>query len=254
MTDIGKCFILLSLTGVLCAGRAAEANAVVLETDTVSFSGESPEGEPLLYLPRYSGVGTLTEVDFLFTSSVGVAGSFSLASNKPITFTLTEDALVEFHAAADAPAALSSVGQFAPEPYSAAPLSYFLVGTQSFSVTSTALTVPFGPFSNSGQERAAFTAPNDLSGFVGNTSYSFQVNYSYAQAISYNPALNNTYVLSGAGFSVSSLYAGAVTVTYAGDLPVAGVPEPSSWAMTILGFAGFGCMAYLRRSVPIHAA
>ena len=30
----------------------------------------------------------------------------------------------------------------------------------------------------------------------------------------------------------------------------AGVPEPSTWAMMVLGFAGLGYMAYRRRSKP----
>jgi hypothetical protein len=33
-----------------------------------------------------------------------------------------------------------------------------------------------------------------------------------------------------------------------GPFPVAGVPEPSTWAMMILGFAGVGFMAYRRRN------
>ena len=30
--------------------------------------------------------------------------------------------------------------------------------------------------------------------------------------------------------------------------PVPGVPEPSTWAMTLLGFAGIGFMAYKRKN------
>ena len=35
-----------------------------------------------------------------------------------------------------------------------------------------------------------------------------------------------------------------------GDTTTAGVPEPSTWAMMILGFAGVGFMAYRRKSKP----
>ncbi len=35
-----------------------------------------------------------------------------------------------------------------------------------------------------------------------------------------------------------------------GDLTVSSVPEPSTWAMMILGFAGIGFMAYRRKSKP----
>jgi hypothetical protein len=33
-------------------------------------------------------------------------------------------------------------------------------------------------------------------------------------------------------------------------LTIAAVPEPSTWAMMILGFAGIGFMAYRRKSQP----
>jgi PEP-CTERM motif len=35
-----------------------------------------------------------------------------------------------------------------------------------------------------------------------------------------------------------------------GKGPVTAVPEPSTWAMMILGFAGIGFMAYRRKSKP----
>jgi PEP-CTERM motif-containing protein len=34
----------------------------------------------------------------------------------------------------------------------------------------------------------------------------------------------------------------------------AAVPEPSTWAMMILGFAGIGFMAYRRRNGALHVA
>ena len=36
--------------------------------------------------------------------------------------------------------------------------------------------------------------------------------------------------------------------------PVASVPEPSTWAMMALGFAGIGAMTYRRRKSPMLAA
>ncbi|MBI5264979.1 MAG: PEPxxWA-CTERM sorting domain-containing protein [Bradyrhizobium sp.] len=35
---------------------------------------------------------------------------------------------------------------------------------------------------------------------------------------------------------------------------VTGVPEPSTWAMMILGFAGLGLVAYRRRKIALGAA
>jgi hypothetical protein len=36
-------------------------------------------------------------------------------------------------------------------------------------------------------------------------------------------------------------------------IAVAAVPEPSTWAMMILGFAGIGAMTYRRRKQAIQA-
>ena len=49
----------------------------------------------------------------------------------------------------------------------------------------------------------------------------------------------------------SSLYLNGNPVgTAYGTFVVAGVPEPSTWAMLLLGFAGLGFMAYRRKSKP----
>jgi hypothetical protein len=37
------------------------------------------------------------------------------------------------------------------------------------------------------------------------------------------------------------------------DTTIGGVPEPSTWAMMMLGFAGVGFLAYRRRKVPALA-
>lgn len=46
-------------------------------------------------------------------------------------------------------------------------------------------------------------------------------------------------------FSLNSITSGPATLTISA---VAAVPEPSTWAMMILGFAGVGFMAYRRRN------
>jgi hypothetical protein len=43
---------------------------------------------------------------------------------------------------------------------------------------------------------------------------------------------------------------GALTITDRGPSLTAAVPEPSTWAMMILGFCGVGFMAYRRKSKP----
>jgi len=41
---------------------------------------------------------------------------------------------------------------------------------------------------------------------------------------------------------------GGGTSGYGGNLSVAAIPEPGTWAMMLLGFAGVGFMAYRRRN------
>jgi hypothetical protein len=40
------------------------------------------------------------------------------------------------------------------------------------------------------------------------------------------------------------------TVLFSPNILLAAVPEPSTWAMLLLGFAGIGFMAYRRKSKP----
>lgn len=42
----------------------------------------------------------------------------------------------------------------------------------------------------------------------------------------------------------------SVSVTLPDNFYIRGVPEPSTWAMMLLGFAGIGLMAYRRKSKP----
>ena len=48
---------------------------------------------------------------------------------------------------------------------------------------------------------------------------------------------------------VSKNWAGGAEIAVYGA--VAAVPEPSTWAMMLLGFAGIGFLAYRRKSKPV---
>ena len=72
-----------------------------------------------------------------------------------------------------------------------------------------------------------------------------------------SPADTLTYSMSGLTFAVDNpgrhqIDGGAYTVSSpivtGGLFPVGAVPEPSTWAMMILGFFGVGFMAYRRKS------
>jgi hypothetical protein len=64
-----------------------------------------------------------------------------------------------------------------------------------------------------------------------------------------HPAINgNAEWIDGTDNGLSAC--GNCTVDFSTSFTVAGVPEPSTWAMMILGFAGIGFMAYRRKSKP----
>jgi hypothetical protein len=63
--------------------------------------------------------------------------------------------------------------------------------------------------------------------------------------VSYNGTLNSSSPSTPRTYNLPGL-----TLTGAGFTEVAAVPEPSTWAMMILGFVGVGFMAYRRKAKP----
>jgi hypothetical protein len=61
-----------------------------------------------------------------------------------------------------------------------------------------------------------------------------------------------TNIVAGHNFDLDPNYAVAIDV-FLGD-GVAAIPEPSTWAMMILGFAGLGFMAYRRKTRPLQCS
>jgi hypothetical protein len=77
-------------------------------------------------------------------------------------------------------------------------------------------------------------------------------NYAISFKLSDDGNLSTFSALSTNGDTTDTGGNGIDVLTYAQDgVPIAGgVPEPSTWAMMILGFAGIGFMAYRRKSKP----
>jgi hypothetical protein len=59
-----------------------------------------------------------------------------------------------------------------------------------------------------------------------------------------NPSL---YLTTGQNYFVNVYFDTASPASFSGNFITAAVPEPSTWAMMILGFAGIGWMAYRRK-------
>jgi hypothetical protein len=132
-------------------------------------------------------------------------------------------------------------------------------GTGFFTVTTPALnTSPFDTVANGGLIAMSFTLSNGLNFTLANaTSAGVGFNNTgfntpeVLNTIGYTGQLSNfVFQLSTGGFTYSFSDSansalnsnGTMTATIA-----AAVPEPATWAMMILGFAGVGFMAYRRK-------
>jgi hypothetical protein len=118
-----------------------------------------------------------------------------------------------------------------------------------------------------GNEIVATQVPS-FAGFpLGVTSGNYDYTFDMTLASSYNPfyvTANGGTTASAFAALVAGLNAGGAYLNIhtsghpggeiRGFLIAAAVPEPSTWAMLILGFAGIGFMAYRRRSTAALAA
>jgi hypothetical protein len=102
---------------------------------------------------------------------------------------------------------------------------------------------------------------------LGVTSGTYSNTFDMTLASSYNPAFVTSHeaaLVSAFDALLTGLEAGEAYFNIhtnlfpggeiRGNLQVAAVPEPSTWAMMVLGFAGVGAMAYRRRKVAAIAA
>jgi hypothetical protein len=110
----------------------------------------------------------------------------------------------------------------------------------------------------------ATTTPTFTSFPLGVTSGTYNNTFDMTLFSSYNPAFVTAFggTTAGAfsallaGLAADEAYLNIHTTSFpSGEirgflLPVAAVPEPTSWAMILLGFAGIGFMAYRRKNKP----
>ena len=113
-------------------------------------------------------------------------------------------------------------------------------------ITATNGNGPFG-FTSGG---IVFSSDAPIGGPGGGSSYPLPTEFSIWNNVGYSGP--QAIVLGTTALDPSN-----VNTAFAGDLSittVAAVPEPSTWAMMILGFAGIGFMAYRRKSKPVLMA
>ena len=81
--------------------------------------------------------------------------------------------------------------------------------------------------------------------------------YDRSMSFPYTFVPENNILTFGLWLSYDGPLSGPFAATLTVDLPsgfLTAVPEPSTWAMMILGFAGVGFMTYRRRKIAAHAA
>jgi hypothetical protein len=231
---------------------AHPVQAAVLATQTVqvvSHDGVTGDNVPLT-LAKYSGSGTVTEVDFSVTGSMFASGFMTNTGNAPESFEILVSGSFIVQATAGGPTALLNL--------------HALPSNATFDVFGGLATIQDQIFTDlpangfqfldlglaTNTVSAAFNAPGDVSGFVGNGSFSLVPGWTEVRstiAISHNPLV---------GEQFNSSDSASITVTYLGDAspppPTEGVPETSTWALLICGFGAVG--ARLRHRPVVLAA
>jgi hypothetical protein len=118
-------------------------------------------------------------------------------------------------------------------------------------ITSTLYTIPITnslvhagyPFNNAG----GITGNTMDASVEGRLTAASTFSFAVAEASTINPIVISDLVNSSAGFDVTGSLSGpSGTAIVVGSL-TSSVPEPSTWAMMVLGFLGLGLMAYRRK-------
>jgi len=112
-----------------------------------------------------------------------------------------------------------------------------LLGTHSLLT----ITGPGGSFAFNPQTYFGDNAPGGGSALYQNSE---NLGFSIFGPLNFDPNATGVYTLDLQLFSAQNQLLGDVAIQ------VSAVPEPSTWAMLILGFAGIGFMAYRRKSRP----
>jgi PEP-CTERM motif len=222
---------LVAVSGMPTAANAALSCVIgsCTETDLVTGLTDFNSSIAVDKTAAVSFGETLTSVTVNFDgSSFTSSGTIKNTAGSSQTFTFGQSETLTFTAGAGAPSSLLT-----------APL------IETGSITTPSITLAAGattPFTNN-LNFSGSLAPitTNLSQFEG--AGTFQVDISTLTSETFN---------GGGGNIIATLTSDAtagVTITY-NYSPVTAVPEPTTWAMMLIGFAGVGFMAYRRKSKP----
>jgi PEP-CTERM motif len=103
---------------------------------------------------------------------------------------------------------------------------------------------------------AADTITTTNGGFLETTFWNFSSNNVWTasligpNSIEFLAPNPSSYLTTGQNYFVNVYFDTAAPASFSGSFITAPVPEPSTWAMMILGFVGVGFMAYRRKNKP----
>ena len=221
--------VLVAVSVPPTAANAALACGASSCTETVSFGGLTDLNNAILTLDKFTPAAnqTLVDVNVSFNGSFFSNGSLTNTSSSTQTFHFIESTDFTFTAGAGAPP------NFLTAPFDISGNSGLLPFTLA-SGASAPVGINFSlPTGNLG------TITSNLGGFIGPGTFQTLAS-----------TLTDENFVGGGGNINASLVSGAtpiVTITY--DFRVnSGIPEPSTWAMVLLGFTCVGFVAYRRRN------
>lgn len=178
-------------------------------------------------------LGTLTGVTVTHSATAITSGSADQNAAQAQTFRLGVAGNVLISAASGVPASLAG-----------SDLNLAFNFTQSYAGILPGNSVVFGGFTDA--KSSSFTAlSSQFSEFTGPGTFGFNLETLFGNSVLGGGGNINT------SFSTSAL--GQVDVVYTYDAVAAGVPEPSSWAMMIVGF-GLAGVAMRKKAQPAIVA
>ena len=218
----------LSLSFALLIGAPVVASAeTITQTYSVAPATSSWSSSVGPFDEFDPSLGVLTAVTATLTVSVSEHGSVQNLTPFSQSFTLTTDT------------ELKATG--GPGPLSAADLDALASDSHHYADLSSQGSAPYGPFATTAFD--TFTATTaDLADFIGSGTFSV------------NLAADYTALLNGGGGNIAldltSTAGGSLTLVYTYTV----VPEPSTWAMMLIGFAGLSLAGYRRMKIPASVA
>jgi PEP-CTERM motif len=202
---------------------AAPAHATEFITQTINVAPTAaPDTDVISFAQFDSSLGTLESITLSFASSLIANGSVTNGSNASHTYTIN----------GDSSASLTGHGFNFTQLLASGPIAAGSIGAHA--------TKALAPIS--GSNNGSSTLLTGFDDFLGTGTIDFT--FASTKTFTITPNAGTLSLLAQVG--------GAATLTYNYSLPVVpptnDVPEPSSWALMLIGFGGMGAMMRRRRT------